>query len=109
MEQESIGLNAARESYTVGRYAHYRVGEDGELRDFDRLGVGSENNVLVMHLDPGSEEIASRVAKVHAVHDRYSRVVHFRTVDPESLSELAWLAPVKRSNQARSSVGSSGR
>ena len=84
MEQDSISLDAARESYTVGRYAHYRVGEGGELRDFDRLGVGDKYNVFVAHLDSRGEEIASRIAKVRTVHDTYGRAVIFEQSTPSA-------------------------
>jgi hypothetical protein len=91
VEYNSISLNCAGKSYTVGRYAHYCIGEGGELGDFDRLGVGDKYNVFIAHLDSGCEEIASRIAKVRAVHDRYSRP-DFRTVDPERLGELNGIA-----------------
>ena len=75
MEQDSIGLNCAGKSYAVGRYAHDCIGEGGELRDFDRLGVSDKYHVFVEHLDSRGEEIASRIAKVRTVHDTYGRAV----------------------------------
>ena len=75
--------------------ADQRVEECRELRDLDRLGVGGENDVLVAHLHPGGEEIASRIAKAHRIDDRHGRTVHFRAVDPKLLGELARLAPIE--------------
>ena len=43
-----------------------------ELRDLDRLGVGDKNYVLVVHLHPGGEEIAGRIAKAHRIDDRHA-------------------------------------
>ena len=68
--------------------AEQRV-EECRLGDFDRLSISRKNNVLVVHLHPGGEEIARRIAKAHRVNNRHCRA-DFRTVDPK----LARLAPI---------------
>ena len=45
--------------------AEQRVEECRELGDLNRLSIGGKNNVLVVHLHPGSEEIASRITKAY--------------------------------------------
>ena len=54
------------------RDAHQSVKECCEFRDLDRLGVGGKNYVLVVHLHPGGEEIAGRIAKAHRIDNRHA-------------------------------------
>jgi hypothetical protein len=66
------------------------------LVDLDRLGVGGKNYVLVVHLHPGGEEIAGRIAKAHRIDNGHGRTVHFRAVDAKQLGEGPMRSPSNR-------------
>src|SRR5579875_2400806 len=90
---QRLGVDA--QGIGIASGCDHDVQELEEFGDFDGLGVGREENILVMHLHPRREEIACWIAQVRRVDDRHRRPVEFRAIDAEELGKLARLAPIE--------------
>src|ERR1700680_26639 len=66
-----------------------------ELVDFHRLGVGGKDEVFVVHLEAGGEEIAARILKAHAINHGYCRSSESRAVDSKLFNKGPRLSTVQ--------------
>src|ERR1700720_2959301 len=63
-----------------------------ELGDFHRLRVGGKDEVFVVHLKTGGEEISARILKAHVINDRYCWSSESRAVDSKLFSKCPRLS-----------------
>src|ERR1700730_1381234 len=66
-----------------------------ELGDFHRLSVGGKDEVFVVHLEAGGEEISARILKAHAINDRYCRSSESRAVGSKLFNKCPRLSAVQ--------------
>ena len=65
---------------SFGRADHC-IEELCELRDLDRLCIGGKEDVPVVHLHPGGEEVAGRIAEAYGIDDRHSGTRHLGAIN----------------------------
>src|ERR1700722_2381703 len=66
-----------------------------ELGDFYRLSVGGKDEIFVVHLQTGGEEISAWILKAHVINDRYCWSSESRAVDSKLFSKCPRLSAVQ--------------
>jgi len=99
---DTPSFHTIAECRDVGRNANHRVKELRELGYINRLGVSGKNDVLIMHLHPCRQEIASGINETNRIDDRHGWTIHLRAIDTKLLGKLARLAAIEK-HRARNS------